>query len=210
MSKTNMSDVIDECLGVKKIKQKNEIKKPIIDLKNILEQDEDDITLPDEESPEKETLNQETEQEPIVDKKELIKSARQAAKDHEIKGDKILELAVKIDDHSLGNIEIGGEEYGTLTDVNSLLDLYSLSSNEFINPKSKIKSLSITVQEEVSQTDKGNISLMMKMNKDETVSINVLVNEIGQTFDKIETAIQYFDNQYKTNILDVINKKVRD
>lgn len=226
MPAENMSDFVDEILEGKKKKplKKKEIKESEIDVNEIIAEDEkvipsdDDEEEKEEEKDEEETLpipdEEETDQEEEgpLSKEDVVYKSQRAAKAHTMQGDsKVMEVSMSLDGKDLGKIEVGSDEYGTLTDINSILDLYDLSSAEVLNAELDVTSITITAQEEVSQSDsdKENVSIMMRMNKDGTLGINVLVNEIGQTFNDLNSAIAYFDRQYQSNILDTINKTAR-
>lgn len=228
MPEANMSDFVDELLEMKKkaSQKKMKLKESEIDVNNIISEDEKVIPSDDaEDTDEEEDKEDEPKIEPIPDDKEededggegltkekLVYRSQKASKKHSPRGEtKVMEVSMSVDGEDLGKIEVGNEEYGTLTDINSILDLYNLSANEVMDSNLDVDAITISAQEEVSQSesDKENVSIMMRMNKDGTLGINVLVNEIGQTFNDLNSAVAYFDRQYQTNILDTINKKIQ-
>lgn len=127
---------------------------------------------------------------------------------HTPKGKKVMEVSLSLSDSDFGEVEIGDEEYASVTNLSSLLSFYSIDTKKLIDPSTTTETLNLSVKEVISQIG-NSISMMMQLNTDKTISINVLVNEMGQTFQNIEGAISYFNNQYQNNILNVVNKEVR-
>jgi len=136
--------------------------------------------------------------------------SRKSAKKRKPKGEKVMEVSLSLSGEDQGTIEIGSEEYATITDMSALMDLFDIDAGKLSNPETTVKSFVLSIQEFASQTNENSLSIMMQSNRDETFSINVLVNEIGQTFNDIERAINYFNTQYQQNILDIINKEIAD
>ncbi len=203
MDKVNMSDFVDEYLtGKKKKKKTKKITESKIDVKEILH----------EQDKENEEDTEEAGEEASTDDAEdaTATASKEKADKREPKGEVVLEVSFMIDAVDQGKIQIGSEEYGTITDLSALLTLYDISSKKLLDPKTTVESFTLTAQETISQTDRNNVAIMSQLNKDETFSINVLVNEIGQTFNELGRAATYFNSQYQTNILDVINKSVRE
>jgi len=190
-----MEDLINESLyGLKPKRVKKQIKENEIDIKKILKEKEE--TLSDKASK-------------LDSADASAESSKESASKKEAKGDLVMTVALTISDSDQGKIEIGSEEYASITNISSLLSLYDINTKNLIDPEKTTETLNLTVQEELSKSSKNNISLMMRSNVDGTISINVLVNELGQTFDNINNAINYFNTQYQNNILNIINKEIR-
>lgn len=204
-----MDEALDEILFDKKTKkrkpkiEKQEEKKD--DVKDIVEA-EDEITADDSDTDAEENADDAS-----TDDAEdaTAKSSRKAANKRKPKGEKVLEVSLSISGVDQGTIEIGSEEYATITDMSALMDLFDIDAGNISDPKKTVKSFVLSIQEFASQTNENTLSIMMQSNKDETFSINVLVNEIGQTFSDIQRAVNYFNTQYQQTILDVINKETR-
>lgn len=201
MSEFTMDDLLDECLfnkPKKNKKKRKEIKETVVDVKKILGEAED------------KGAEEDVEEASTLDAKDATASkSKDDAEKKDAKGELVMTVSMKISDVDQGDLEIGEEEYASITNINSILSLYDISTKNLVDPNKATDTLSITVEEEVSNSDKNNISMVMRSNVDGTMSINVLVNELGQTFDNIDSAIQYFDRQYQNNILNIINKEVR-
>ena len=202
-----MEDLIEENLFGKKPKKKRapkKIKESITDVKKILgEADEKD-------KEEKEDGKDQSDEASTLDAKDATaEKAKEDADKKEAKGDLVMTVTLIISDSDQGKLEIGEDEYASITNINSLLSLYDIDTKNLIDPEKSTDTLTLTVQEEVSNSDKNNISMMMRSNVDGTLSINILVNELGQPFDNIDSAIQYFNQQYQNNILNITNKEVR-
>lgn len=203
-----MEDLINESLYGKKPKKKRKprkIKESKTDVKKILGEAEDE-----KEKVEKEAGKEQSDDASTLDAKDAsAEKAKEDADKKEAKGELVMTVTLTISDSDQGKLEIGEEEYGSITNINSLLSLYDIDTKNLVDPEKSTDTLNLVVQEEVSNSDKNNISLMMRSNVDGTLSINVLVNELGQPFDNIDGAIQYFNQQYQNNILNIINKEVR-
>ena len=201
-----MEDLINESLFGKKPKKKRKprkIKESKTDIKKILGEAEE------EEKKDEEGKEQSDEASTLDAKDATAEKAKEDADKKEAKGELVMTVNMTISDSDQGKLEIGEDEYASITNINSLLSLYDIDTKNLIDPEKTTDTLTLVVQEEVSNTDKNNISLMMRSNVDGTISINVLVNELGQPFDNIDGAIQYFNQQYQNNILNIINKEVR-
>jgi len=208
-----MEDLINENLfGVKptiKTKRKSQIRESETNLKQILGE-------ADEKNGEKVKEAETDKNNEVSDKASTLDSADASAeeskkktKKKEAKGELVMTVSLSISDSDQGKIEIGEEEYASITNISSLLSLYDINTKNLTDPEKTTETLSLTTQEEVSKSEKNSVSLMMRSNIDGTLSINVLVNELGQTFDNVNAAIQYFNQQYQNNILNIINKVVR-
>ena len=211
----NMEEAIDEILFDKKssVKKREKItqeEEKENDVKSIIQEVElDDLEDEDEDTDdEAEETDDESDEddEDDEDEKEPVKAKVTSRKP---KGAKVLEVSLTIDGEEQGILEVGAEEYGTITDISALLDLYEIDSKDLVDPEREVKSFVISVQEYATQTGNNSLSMMMQMNKDETISINILVNEIGQTFNDLAQAVGYFNTQYQQNILDIVNKEIK-
>ncbi len=201
-----MEDLINESLyGLKpKHKKKTQIKESEVNVKNILGEAEEE--KPKEEKKQKEK----GEEASTLDASDATaQSSKEKTKKKEAKGDLVMTVTLSISDIDQGKIEVGSEEYGSITNISSLLSLYDINTKNLIDPEKTTETLNLTVQEELSKSEKNNVSMMMRSNIDGTISINVLVNELGQPFDNINNAINYFNTQYQNNILNIINKEIR-
>lgn len=201
-----MEDLINESLyGLKpKHKKKTQIKESEVNVKNILGEAEEE--KPKEEKKQKEK----GEEASTLDASDATaQGSKEKTKKKEAKGDLVMTVTLSISDIDQGKIEIGSEEYGSITNISSLLSLYDINTKNLIDPEKTTETLNLTVQEELSKSEKNNVSMMMRSNIDGTISINVLVNELGQPFDNINNAINYFNTQYQNNILNIINKEIR-
>lgn len=201
----NMEEVIDEVLFDKRLARKlinKENKEKQDDVKDILEAEEDEDESKSDEEATDDAASDDAED-------ATAKESRKTANKRKPKGEKVLEVGLLIDGVDQGTIEIGSEEYGTITDMSALLDLFDIAASNLTDPEKTVKSFVLSTKESVSQSGENTISIMMQSNKDETFSINVLVNEIGQTFSDLVKAVEYFDTQYQQNVLDTINREVR-
>lgn len=202
-----MEDLINESLyGLKPKPKKNktQIKESEVNVKKILGE-------ADEEKPKEEKKQKEKgEEASTLDASDATaQGSKEKANKKEAKGDLVMTVTLSISDIDQGKIEIGAEEYGSITNISSLLSLYDINTKNLIDPEKTTETLNLTVQEELSKSEKNNVSMMMRSNIDGTISINVLVNELGQPFDNINNAINYFNTQYQNNILNIINKEIR-
>lgn len=209
----NMEEWVDHLLFNKPIKKKK-IKESEVDIKKILEQDEEeDVKKPEEKIPDEappEVADKEPIPEPAGEEKpiqQVIDAAKSKVIEHETDGDMVLELSMKIAGKSIGKLEIGSNEYATITNFNIIFNKFGINYKEMPNT---IKSFSIIAQEVVSQTDRHNVSLQVEMIDQETLGIQLFIDEQGIRFDVLEAAIKEFDRQYGINIIDTINKKIRE
>ena len=128
---------------------------------------------------------------------------------HTTQGKKVMEVTLELSGQDYGTADIGDEEYASITGLSSLLSFFDVDTKKLQDPNTTTESLNLTARETISQAE-NTITLTMRTNQnDGTISINVLVNELGQPQDNMEQAITYFNNVYQTNILNVINKEVR-
>lgn len=202
MPEYTMEDLINESLyGMKpkKKKQPKKIQESETDVKKILHEADD----------EKETEEGDKDASTPDPSDASAGSSQEKALNKEPDGDLVMTITLTISGSDQGKQQIGEDEYASITNINSLLSLYDIDTKNIVDPEKTTETLELTVQEEVSSSDKNNISMMMRSNIDGTISINVLVNELGQTFDNLDSAIQYFNQQYQNNILNIINKETR-
>lgn len=128
---------------------------------------------------------------------------------HETQGKKVMEVSLSLSGQDYGTADIGDEEYASITGISSLLGFFDVDTNKIQDPNASTESLTLEVKETISQSQ-NSATLTMRTNKnDGTISINVLVNDMGQSQDNMAAAINYFNNAYQINILNVINKEVR-
>ncbi len=204
-----MEDLINESLYGKKPKKKRKpkkIKETEVDVKEILGEAEEEKEEKEEKKDSEEKVNNAS----TLDAKDATaEKSKEDADKKEAKGELVMTVNLTISDAEQGKLEIGEEEYASITNMSSLLSLYDIDAKNIIDPKKSTDTLTLTVQEEVSNSDKNNIAMMMRSNVDGTLSINILINELGQPFDNIDSAIQYFNQQYQNNILNIINKEIR-
>jgi len=204
MSNYTMDDLLDECLYGKKKKKKKKIKKIIetkVNVKEILGEAEDKDKAENEKTADDAST--------LDAKDATAEKSKEDADKKELKGDLVMTISLTISNSNQGKLEIGEEEYASITNINSLLSLYDIDTKNLIDPEKATDTLTLTIEEQVSKSDKNNIALVMRSNVDGTLSINILINEMGQPFDNIEAAIVYFNQQYQNNILNIINKEVR-
>lgn len=128
---------------------------------------------------------------------------------HETLGKKVMEISLSLSGQDYGTADIGDEEYASITDLSALLSFFNIDTNKIQDPKTSTESLTLDVKETISQSQ-NSTTLTMRTNKnDGTISINVLVNEMGQTHNSMPAAINYFNSAYQINILNVINREIR-
>lgn len=221
MKSENLEDFLnEELLGIKPTSKKNTKKKiewEESNPKDILGEDEEkkpkksDDKEDDKNSSDDEDArsSDDDSNEPKPDDEEENFKIEPTKPNHEPKGKKVMEFSLSLSDSDFGEVEIGSEEYASITNLSSILSFYEIDTKKLTDPNTTTETLKLAVKEVISQIG-NSISLMMQLNTDETISINVLVNEMGQTFQDIGAAISYFDNQYQNNILNVVNKEVRD
>lgn len=147
-----------------------------------------------------------SEEDKIQEIKDTIEAAKKAVKGHQPKGDVVLNLSMALQNNDIGKIEIGEDEYPTITNFNIIFNKFGINYKQM--PDS-VKSFKLAAEETISQSDHRSVSIMVEMVDEETFGIQVFVDDTGLRFDDLTKAIQEFDRQYGTNILDTINKKVR-
>lgn len=221
---TNLNDLLDNVFFNKPIKKSAEIKETIIDVSKILGEAEDDSTLdsiastavPEPTEPPTETApseNGETKTQPIPEEDAMtnvdtfVKRARKIASKHEPKGELVLEIALQLEGKSCGKLQIGSEEYSTLTGWKIIFDKFGIKSKAV--PES-IKSFRIDCETKYSQTENESVSIAVELAGDgETLGIQVFYNEEGTIMDDFEQALNEFNRRYREYIISAINEKVR-
>ncbi len=217
--KSNLEDFLNEELldiKPKKNKSKKKIEWKETDTEELLEQDEkkEKENEGDKEEDSEDTRSgEEDDNEPKVgsrddEKKKDAPKIKPKKPKHEPQGKKVMEISLSLSGEDYGNVEIGDEEYAAITGLSSLLSFYDIDARKVADASTATESLTLTVKEIVSQVQ-NNVSLMMRTNIDDTLSINILVNEMGQPFSDMTQAIDYFNNQYQTHILNTINREIR-
>ena len=198
-----MEDLVNESLyGIKpKKKKKTKIKESETNIKDIIAEADEEETKDKEETSDDASM--------LDSSDATAESSQEKASKKEADGELVMTITLTISGADQGRMEIGENEYASITNINSLLSLYDIDTKNLIDPEKATETLELTVQEEVATSDKNNVSMMMRSNIDGTISINILVNEMGQTFDNLDSAIQYFNQQYQNNILNIINKEIR-
>jgi len=208
-----MEDLINESLyGLKQKPKKNkvQVKESQVNVKKILGEEEEKEKEREEKPKKEKDQKKSGEEASTLDASDATaKGSKEKTKKKEAKGDLVMTVSLSISDTDQGKIEVGSEEYASITNVSSLLSLYDINTKNLIDPEKTTETLTLTVQEELSKSEKNNVAMMMRSNIDGTISINVLVNELGQPFDNINNAINYFNTQYQNNILNIINKEIR-
>lgn len=129
--------------------------------------------------------------------------------DHKTQGKKVMEVSLSLSGQDYGTVDIGDEEYASVTGISSLLGFFNIDTNKIQDPKTSTESLTLEVKETISQSQNFATLTMRTNENDGTISINVLVNDMGQPQENMPAAIKYFNNAYQINILNVINKEVR-
>lgn len=222
--KLDLEDFLnEELLGIKpkKVKKKKEkLEWKEADTKDLLEQDDekkknkDDVEYVDSENT---RTGDEDDSNPKLgnkhdnekDKKSDTPNLSPEKVNHITQGKKVMEVTLELSGQDYGTADIGDEEYASITGLSSLLSFFDVNTEKLQDPKTATESLNLTARETVSQAE-NTITLTMRTNQnDGTISINVLVNELGQPQDNMQQAITYFNNVYQNNILNVINKEVR-
>jgi hypothetical protein len=205
-----LDDLVNETMfGIKpKKKVTKKIQESKIDLNKIFEADDDKKEKSeDEQDSDKEQENDDASSLDASDA--TSKESKKKTKKKEIKGDLVMTVSLEISDTDQGKIEIGSKEYASITNISSLLSLYDINVKNLVDPEKTSDTLNLTVSETVSKAENNSITLVMRSNVDDTISINVLVNELGQTFDNIESALVYFNQSYQNSIVNIINKTIR-
>jgi hypothetical protein len=210
-------EFIDEDLfGIKpkKVKKVKTIKESETDIKKILGEADEEPSLDAEKS-----APEGDKEKPIETKKDTSSlSAKDAKSDKskktvekkEVDGELVMTVQLSISDEDQGKIEIGDKEYLGITNINALLSLYDIDTNNVTDPEKTTETLQLSVQEVTSKGDHNSVLLVMRSNVDGTVSINVLVNDLGTTFEDINAAITFFNTQYVNNIINIINKNLHN
>lgn len=233
MSEVNMLDLLDSILFNKPISPlKKELKETVIDVKKILGE-ADEATLdqiaaeveqssaveqapppPSEPSSEQSTETDQSVIQPIPDDgaasgsiDEYVKKARKIAKEHEPEGDLVLEIALQLENKSCGKLQIGSEEYETITGWKIILDKFGV---EYKVVPDSIKSFRIDCETKYSQTESDSVGISVELSGDgETLGIQVFYNEEGNIMDDLEQALNEFNRRYREYIITAINEKVR-
>lgn len=198
-----MEDLVNESLyGIKPKKKKpKKIQESETNVKDIIsEADEEEKKDDSDDSGDASTLDSAD---------ATAEYSKEKASNKRTDGELVMTVTLTISGSDQGKMEIGENEYASITNINALLSLYDIDTKNLVDPEKATETLELTVQEEVATSDKNNVSMMMRSNIDGTISINILVNELGQTFDNLDSAIQYFNQQYQNNILNIINKETR-
>lgn len=230
--KVNMDNLLDNLLFNKPIKNA-ELKETTINVNKILK--EDDVTdqqqaqasapetapapeqqvqvpEPDPNAAPPQTEQPQSQIKPIPDENktpldEYIKQARKIAHNHQPKGDLVLEISLELEDKDCGKLEIGSEEYETITGWKIILDKYGIKYNDVPNT---IKSFRIDAQTKYSQTESDSVGISVELSSDgETLGIQVFYNEDGTIMDDLEKALDEFNRRYRDYIISAINEKVR-
>jgi hypothetical protein len=203
MSDYTLEDLVEETLNGKKPKKKRKpkkIKESETNVKEILGEAE-------EEDKEEEPKDKKDDAAELDSWDATAEASKEKAKKREPKGDLVMTVNLSIDDEPQGKMEIGAEEYLYYSHVGMILDLYEIKVENIKDPDKSSDKLELTVAEEVSNSEKNTVRLFMAA-VDNISSITVLVNEMQQPFTDINQAIQFFDQQYQNNILNIINKEV--
>ena len=218
--KTTMEEIVDSVLYEKKIKRnKKVIKETEINIKKILEADDvtdTGVVIPKETpekapitEPEKKDTDSIPDEKPADEDKSIrqaIQKARDSVREHQAKGELVLEIALALNNNNIGKLEIGTEEYATITNFNIIFNKFGINYKDLPDA---INQFSITTEEKVSTSDMHSVSIVVEMIDEETYGIQVFIDEEGIRYDVLDAAIKEFDRQYGINIIDTINKKVR-
>ena len=138
----------------------------------------------------------------------LIKRSRKIAEKHNPKGPLVLEIALQLEGKSCGKLQIGSEEYDTITSWKIIFDKFGIKPS--IVPNS-IKSFRIDAATKCSQTESDSVGISVELSGDgETLGIQVFYNEDGNIMDSLEQALSEFDRRYREYIITIINEKVRE
>jgi hypothetical protein len=209
----NFEEFIDNNLfGIKpktKKREKKVIKESNTDIKKILEDEEVPVDAPSAEG-EEESKSAKKDTSSLSAKDTKSEKSKETAEKKEVDGELVMTVQLSISDEDQGKMEIGDKEYLGITNINALLSLYDIDTNNVTDPAKTAETLSLSVQEVTSKGDHNSVLLVMRSNVDGTVSINVVVNDLGQTFEDLNAAITYFNTQYQNNILNIINKNLKD
>lgn len=233
MSQINMLDLLDNVLFDKPIKPTTKpIEETVIDVQKILgEADGDgvDLLTPSDgggggqtgqqptapaPAPADGTTPEDQSVQPIPDDspklgtlEDYIKRARKIVKVHEPKGDLVLEIALQLEGKSCGKLQIGSEEYETITGWKIILDKFGIAYKAV--PEA-IKSFRIDCETKYSQTENDSVGISVELSGDgETLGIQVFYNEEGNIMDDLEQALNEFNRRYREYIITAINEKVR-
>jgi len=234
MSEFNMSDLLDNILFDKPIKPASKpIKESTIDVQKILGEAGEELLDPvqpgqdggstapaPEASPE--TTAPEASSEPAADTatkpipdegpeagslEDFVKKARKIAKEHEPEGDLVLEIALQLENKSCGKLQIGSEEYETITGWKIIMDKFGI---DYKQVPDAIKSFRIDAETKYSQTESDSVGISVELSSDgETLGIQVFYNEEGSIMDDLEQALNEFNRRYREYIITAINEKVR-
>lgn len=186
----NMEELVEQVLFDKKLKKRKKIEEKV---EKSSDEEEDLKAKKNKEEKEQEKEEEEEKEE----------------KDAEAEDNVVIKVTLEISGTDQGEQEIKESEYTTFTNMSSILSLYDINTKNVMDPNKTTESLTLNVEEQISRSSKNTITFAMRLNVDETISINVLVNEMGQTFNNMQQAIQYFDQQFQNNILNILNKELR-
>jgi len=160
------------------------------------------------------TANPETPVKPIPDEgpqagslEDYVKTARKRAKEHEPEGDLVLEIALQLESRSCGKLQIGSEEYETITGWKIIMDKFGI---DYKTVPDAIKAFRIDCETKYSQTESDSVGISVELSSDgETLGIQVFYNEEGTIMDDLEQALNEFNRRYREYIITAINEKVR-
>jgi hypothetical protein len=206
-----MEDIIDEVLTGKKKKIRKEEKAPVqskneeVNLQRIFEDDAPTATQADT-SPDDQPETSVDAPGDSAPKDATAKETKKTAEKHVPVGDKVMEVSLSISDVDYGKVEVGAEEYSSITDLSALLGLFDINARDLTDPNKAVTKISLSIEETISSSNKNTVTLSMQMNPDDTMSISVKVGDLGQPFTNIEQALKYFNTQYQLNVWDIINK----
>lgn len=236
MPEFNMSDLLDNILFEKPLKPiVKPIKESEIDVATILGEAGEELLDPvkpgqdggtpaaaPEASPETQLLDPVQPEEdgaqqnvkPIPDEgpesgslEEFVKKARKIAKEHEPDGDLVLEIALQLEGRSCGKLQIGSDEYETITGWKIIMDKFGI---DYKQVPDAIKSFRIDCETKYSQTESDSVGISVELSSDgETLGIQVFYNEEGSIMDDLEQALNEFNRRYREYIITAINEKVR-
>jgi len=119
----------------------------------------------------------------------------------------VLEIALQLEGKSCGKLQIGSEEYETITGWKIILDKFGI---EYKAVPEAIKSFRIDCETKYSQTENDSVGISVELSGDgETLGIQVFYNEEGNIMDDLEQALNEFNRRYREYIITAINEKVR-
>lgn len=236
MPEYNMDDLLNNILFEKPLKPvAKPIKESAIDVEKILGEageelldpdpaassdptaslDPDPAAAPTTPSPAlDQTTSPETSVKPIPDEgpqagslEDFVKTARKIAKEHEPEGDLVLEIALQLENRSCGKLQIGSEEYETITGWKIIMDKFGI---DYKQVPDAIKAFRVDAETKYSQTESDSVGISVELSSDgETLGIQVFYNEEGTIMDDLEQALNEFNRRYREYIITAINEKVR-